>query len=154
MRGAYPARTLHAGVMPHSNHDAAHVLVGNPEDSLEKISVVVLDIAPQGKAAQIGNLDHARQRAVDEHRRLDDVRDPRPEGAAPVEALHQQGMLVRRGFVVVVDQQAVILLTAVPVAGVLQLEFESRNQLLECLFVDRQRGTGADMVDLVNTLRE
>src|SRR5712691_2116989 len=154
MRGAYAARTLHVRVMPYSNYDPACVAIRDSKNLVEQICFAVLDIAPQGEAAQIGDLYHAGERTVDKQRSFDDVSDFRPERSALVEPLHQQGVLVCRRLVVVVDQKPVILLSAVPVPGILQIKLEPGNQLLECLFVDRQRRPCADVVNLVDALCE
>ena len=94
----------------------AHGGVADPvsarEDRPEQARLAVLQIAAQGIGAEIRDLDHAGQLAVDEHGCFDDAVDARPGCSGGVEGPHHADVHAGRGLVVVVHQQPVIALGA------------------------------------------
>ena len=62
-------------------------------DSIQKVRLAVLEVAAKSKSAKVGQLDHTGQGRINEQRGLDDVTNLGPEGALPVEGLHQGGQL-------------------------------------------------------------
>ena len=66
-------------------HNGVTLAVGATEEHVEKAAFSVLDIAPQRVGAEVGDLDHARELAVDEERGLDNMVNVGPEGAAGLE---------------------------------------------------------------------
>ena len=62
-------------------------------DSVQEVRLAVLKVSAQGKGAKVGQLDHTGQGRINEQRGLNDVTNLGPEGALPVEGLHQGGQL-------------------------------------------------------------
>lgn len=84
--------------------------VGAAEYWPEKPSLVVLQISAQCVGAEIRDLNHAGQLAVNEHWCLDDAVDACPECPGGMERAHHAGVLPGHGLVVVVDEQPVVAL--------------------------------------------
>ena len=80
--------------------------VGNAEDLIEKRLLPILEVAAESICAEISDLNHACELAVYEERRLDYVADLSPQGPLAVKVLHEVGVFLGDGLIVVVYQEA------------------------------------------------
>ena len=111
--------------------------VGPTKDRLEQPSLIVLEVAAQCVRAEIGDLDHASQFAVNEQGGLDDAVNACPECPSSMEGAHHPSVLSRHSLVVVMDKQPVVALeTSGRRPDVLEVLLEARDHLLKRLLVD------------------
>jgi len=123
------------------------------EDQVEQACLSVLEVPTDCICAELGDLDHAGELAVDEQRRFDDVGDVGPQGPLPVVALHEFRVPLRAGVIVVVDEKAWVL-GLLNRAYVLEVSLKPGHKLLECLLRNSPVRDGLVEVHLVNALSE
>ena len=151
MRLADFASTVRTGKMAHAYNRVVDA-VRPCEDALKEIRLLVFQVSPNGITAEVGDLYHAGQAAVDEQGSLDDPFDPRPQGPLLVKAAHELGMFSRDRLVVVMHDKSKVL--QFPVIGVDEVLLKAGNDLLERLLIQRSSRSDGVKVELVYALGE
>lgn len=122
-----------------NSHHTFLIAVGAGVNLGEQILFAVFDVSPKRITAQISDLNHAGQFAVNKQRRFNYSLYVSPSGAVPVKFTHHLRVFSGDSVIVVVHNQTENILDGISI-NVLKVAFEAGDDLLECLFIQGMPG--------------